>query len=67
MNKILILIVVILVLAGCNSQSSQGELFLPSLGPAQELENEVWINSDGPIRLADLRGQVILIDMWTFG
>jgi hypothetical protein len=40
---------------------------LPDLGEAPELANEVWLNVDHPLRLADLRGQVVLIDMWTFG
>ena len=40
---------------------------LENLGPAPELHNEVWLNTDQPLRLADLRGQVVLIDMWTFG
>lgn len=40
---------------------------LPSLGPAPELHNEVWLNVDAPIRLAEVRGQVVLLDMWTFG
>jgi hypothetical protein len=40
---------------------------LPDLGPAPELTNEVWLNVDAPLRLADLRGKVIAIDMWTFG
>lgn len=39
---------------------------LPSLGQAPELRNDVWLNSE-PLRLADLRGQVVLLDMWTFG
>ena len=39
---------------------------LPDLGPAPELENTVWLNSNRPLRLADLRGSVILLDMWTF-
>ena len=39
---------------------------LPSLGEAPELRNDVWLNSE-PLRLADLRGQVVLLDMWTFG
>jgi hypothetical protein len=40
---------------------------LPNMGPAPELENEVWLNVDAPLRLADLRGQVVALDMWTFG
>ncbi len=41
--------------------------FLPDLGPAPELTNETWLNVDSPLRLADLRGRVVAIDMWTFG
>ena len=40
---------------------------LPDLGLAPELTNEVWLNVDAPLRLADLRGKVVAIDMWTFG
>ncbi len=40
---------------------------LPDLGPAPELTNETWLNVDEPLRLTDLRGKVIAIDMWTFG
>jgi len=40
---------------------------LPDLGPAPELTNETWLNVDAPLRLADLRGKVVAIDMWTFG
>ena len=40
---------------------------LPDLGPAPELTNTTWLNVDTPLRLADLRGKVVLIDMWTFG
>jgi hypothetical protein len=38
-----------------------------NLGPAPELANEIWLNVDAPLRLADLRGKVVAIDMWTFG
>jgi hypothetical protein len=40
---------------------------LSDLGPAPELTNEVWLNVDAPLRLANLRGKVVAIDMWTFG
>src|ERR1700694_2810348 len=39
---------------------------LPDKGPARELQNAVWLNSPQPLRLANLRGQVVLLDMWTF-
>lgn len=40
---------------------------LPDLGPAPELTNDTWLNVDAPLRLADLRGKVVIIDMWTLG
>ena len=40
---------------------------LPDLGTAPELTNDTWLNVPSPLRLADLRGRVVLIDMWTFG
>ena len=40
---------------------------LPDLGPAPELTNETWLNVDSPVRLADLRGKVVIVEMWTFG
>lgn len=40
---------------------------LKDYGPAPELTNQVWLNTDQPLRLADLRGDVVLLDMWTFG
>jgi thiol-disulfide isomerase/thioredoxin len=39
----------------------------PDLGLAPELTNEVWLNVDAPLRLADLRGKVVALEMWTFG
>lgn len=40
---------------------------LPDLGPAPELTNSTWLNVDSPLRIADLRGKVVIVEMWTFG
>ncbi len=39
---------------------------LESQGPAPELHNQVWLNSE-PLKLADLRGQVVIVEFWTYG
>jgi len=39
----------------------------PDLGVAPELSGDVWLNTAAPLRLTDLRGKVVLVDMWTFG
>ena len=68
-----------LILFGCASQSQsdiepQAEdpampklASLPDLGPAPELTNTTWLNVDSPLRIADLRGKVVMVEMWTFG
>jgi hypothetical protein len=42
-------------------------VILPDLGAAPELNNETWFNTPEPLLLQDLRGKVVLLDMWTFG
>lgn len=42
-------------------------LVLPDLGPAPDITNEVWLNTDQPLNLAALRGRVVLVEFWTFG
>ena len=37
------------------------------LGTAPELTNYIWLNVDSPLRLSELRGKVVAIEMWTFG
>ena len=60
-----------LILFGCISQQAdmniQKPASLPDLGPAPELTNDTWLNVDAPLRLADLRGKVVIVEMWTFG
>ena len=65
-----------LLLFGCASQaSSQSQAdstmpklaSLPDLGQAPELTNETWLNVDSPLHIADLRGKVVIVEMWTFG
>ncbi len=64
----------IVLLTACTAASESSESFMsnvnasyPDLGPAPELTNDTWLNVDAPLRLADLRGKVVAIDMWTFG
>lgn len=58
-------------LAGCSAAAEAtpagGAQPLPDLGPAPELTTDTWLNTDRPLRLADLRGRVVLVEMWTFG
>ncbi len=69
-NKIiqsLLFLLLLALLSGCSSSRPDRQLRLQSLGPAPELENQVWINSDQALRLAQLRGKVVLLEMWTYG
>jgi thiol-disulfide isomerase/thioredoxin len=74
--KPLILAFLALFLFGCSSATDRiSEMdspmlktaSLPDLGMAPELTNKTWLNVDSPLRLADLRGKVVIVEMWTFG
>ena len=71
MSKLVVtLMIFTFLLGGCRSlpPSTVADADpLPDLGIAPELTNEIWINTDHPIRLADSRVKVILLNMWTFG
>jgi thiol-disulfide isomerase/thioredoxin len=71
------LLMSLVILAGCTliaDMNGTGSLQpvndspvdLPDLGEAPELTNEIWLNTDVPLRLEELRGQVVLLEMWTF-
>lgn len=76
MARKLWIVIAALLLTGCEASSLTVEtpqrdhpldIGLDNFGTAPELDNEVWLNTDRPLRLADLRGKVVLVDMWTFG
>lgn len=71
-----LLIGLTLLLAACASPAEPQSLepvlpiikiSLPDLGVAPELTNDTWLNVDAPLRLTDLRGKVVALEMWTFG
>ena len=61
----------LLILVGCApaspiQTSMSNSASLPDLGAAPELTNAIWLNTDSPLRLANLRGTVVALEMWTF-
>lgn len=52
--------------ATSSAQQPEPSSDLPDLGAAPELTNTTWLNVDAPLRLANLRGKVVLLEMWTF-
>ena len=79
MKRLLLGWVALLLLPfGCSPQPSETNMqptdsampklaSLPDLGPAPELTSDTWLNVDAPLRLAELRGNVVMVEMWTFG
>ena len=76
--KYSLLVFLLLILAGCVSESQdtlspteepvpQVKVRLEDYGVAPELTNQLWLNTDRSLRLEDLRGKVVLLEMWTFG
>ncbi len=53
-------LVVLMVLYTFSSRRS----VLREGGPAPEISAEEWINTDGKVSLADLRGKVVVVEFW---
>jgi thiol-disulfide isomerase/thioredoxin len=49
------------------SMSAAPTVKYPLQGMAPELVGDTWLNAEAPLRLADLQGRVVLLEMWTFG
>jgi thiol-disulfide isomerase/thioredoxin len=55
-------------MSGCDEAVVSPSPSDPLGQPAPELDQGLaWLNTDAPVRLADLGGHVILIDFWTYG
>lgn len=52
--------------AAAPEQESAVPISLPDGPVAPELTNDTWLNSE-PLRFANMRGKVALVDFWTFG
>ncbi|MCH7632795.1 MAG: redoxin domain-containing protein, partial [Planctomycetes bacterium] len=56
-------------IAGCSDGETQreGDTLSSPLRPAPELKGaSAWLNTTKPLTLDDLRGQVVLLDFWTY-
>ena len=62
---IALLLVLALVFGAMNARVASGETLARPLPAFTQSSREDWINS-APLRVEDLRGNVVLVDVWTF-
>lgn len=43
------------------AEATAGVIYAPEFPDGLE-----WLNTDAPVRLADLKGKLVLLDFWTF-
>jgi hypothetical protein len=82
MNLRLLSFLILLLVSACTNQKGilnegytdtssddalSGKVHLEDLGPATELAQSNWLNTNEPLTLKGLRGKVVLIDFWTYG
>ncbi len=60
------LLIAVLVLSACPAASAQSPDTLAKLPEFPAVGEAGWLNSP-PLRLAQLRGQVVLVEFWTYG
>jgi len=69
--RLLLVSMLAVLVSGCSTAAASQPIpeaaSLPDLGAAPELTSDTWLNTEAPLRLAGLRGQVVLVEMWTFG
>lgn len=65
-SKLRVALIVVLATLSVQGNSMAGRLIPGAATPAPEIQSSVWING-GPTSLAALRGQVVLIEFWTYG
>ncbi|MCZ6624219.1 MAG: hypothetical protein O7B35_08320 [Deltaproteobacteria bacterium] len=63
--RIIHLQIVLFIILGLNLVLPSAEARLIGK-PAPEINNQVWINSPA-LKMADLRGKVVLLQFWTYG
>jgi thiol-disulfide isomerase/thioredoxin len=49
------------------SPNQTHEVELKQFGAVRGLAQSVWLNTEFPLQISDLKGKVVLIEFWTFG